>query len=250
MLNMKNKITILSLTVLVCAFCVVLAVFLFLQKTVSDARRANIDHANKSKDAEATKQESGQSESMPSTNQNAKFSEDDHVLGDVNAPVRMIIYEDFECPYCIRFYSVVEQARKEFGQKLAVSMRHYPLASHENAMPAAKASECAARQGKFQEMYQKLFSAKSQGGLSSAYYKDSAKAAGLDAVRFLKCMESEEARQSVLEDIASAKAAGLTSIPAFFVNGVLYKGAYDFDDDKEAGREGLKTIINRHLGGK
>jgi protein-disulfide isomerase len=253
MLNIKNKFTILSLTVFICAFCVVLVVFLFLQQTVIQARNANQNNAimdnGKSENSDKINTGSSAEQNRAINSTNANFQADDHVLGNTDAQVKIIIYEDFECPYCARFYDVIEQARKEFGDKLAISMRHFPLTMHENAMPAAIASECAAQQGKFWEMYDRLFAASKQGKLNDQQYKDDAKAIGLDIIKFSKCQEADASRQKVVADMAGARTAGLSGAPAFFVNGTLYRGAYPYEDNAQQQLEGLKTIIKKQMGG-
>src|SRR3989338_3893743 len=72
----------------------------------------------------------------------------DHIKGDLNAPVKMIVYSDFECPFCERFTGDLKKVEDYFKDQVVIAFRHYPLASHQQALPAAEASECASEQGK------------------------------------------------------------------------------------------------------
>ena len=85
------------------------------------------------------------------------ISEDDHLWGDIDVPVQIIIYDDFECPFCLKFYDITKEIKQEFNQQVAIVYRHNFLSYHAMAMPMALASECASEQGQFWQMYNKLF---------------------------------------------------------------------------------------------
>ncbi|MDD4900840.1 MAG: thioredoxin domain-containing protein [Patescibacteria group bacterium] len=174
----------------------------------------------------------------------------DHLWGRSDAPVQMIIYSDFECPFCQQFTDTVKKVAENFPDKVAISFRHYPLSGHAEAGQAAEASECAAEQGKFWEMYDKLFADNLAGRLSAEQYKKDAGDLGLDAAKFNQCLDDGKYKSKVAEEMAEGGQAGVTGTPTTFVNGNIYPGAYPYEDftapngDKEAG---MKTIISNLL---
>ncbi len=174
----------------------------------------------------------------------------DHVRGSLDAPVKMIVYSDFECPFCSKFADTMKQVEENFKDKVVIAFRHYPLAGHPEGLPAAEASECAAEQGKFWEMHDKLFADNKAGRLSADQYKKDAGDLGLDAAKFSQCLDSGKYKNKVETDIAEGERAGVTGTPTSFVNGNIYPGAYPFEDftasngDKE---DGMQTIINKLL---
>ncbi len=175
----------------------------------------------------------------------------DHYLGDLKAPVQLIVYSDFECPYCADFSATLKKAKEEFGDKLVIAFRHFPLTSiHYNSLSAAIASECANKQGKFWEMYDKLFEDNKENNFYSEEFKKDAKEIGLKAAKFNECLDKEEFKDKVLEQMLEGRNAGITGTPGNFVNNEPVPGAYpldDFTDSINERREGLRSIINRHL---
>lgn len=157
--------------------------------------------------------------------------------GPKNAPVTIIEFSDFQCPYCSRANATIEQVVKEYGDKVQVAFKHLPLPFHKQAEPAAKASLAAAKQGKFWEMHDALF--KNQRTLAPEFYEKTAKEIGLDVAKFKKDMESDSVKKQIEEDKALAQQHGISGTPGFFVNGVAVKGALPFDH--------FKTIIDRWL---
>ena len=99
--------------------------------------------------------------------------------GDKNAKVSLVEFSDFECPYCARFFPTVEQVLANYGDKVKFTFRHFPLSFHANAQKAAEAFECAKEQGKWFEMYDKLFELSGASNLSVANYKKAATELGL-----------------------------------------------------------------------
>jgi len=178
------------------------------------------------------------------------IDETDHLWGDKNAVVQLIIYDDFECPFCAEFYDTLEKVKAEFGDKVAIAYRHYPLAMHPNAMAAAAASECAAEQGQFWEMYSKLFAENKFGRMSPEQFKADAKDLGLDQVKFSQCLDTEKYKDKILEQMLEGTNAGVTGTPTIFANNQIYPGAYPFDDFiARDGRseKGVKSIISELL---
>lgn len=178
------------------------------------------------------------------------IDETDQVWGDANAAVKIIIYDDFECPFCADFFKTTDQIKEEFGDKVAIAFRHFPLSSHPNALPAALASECAAEQGKFWEMYDKLFTDNISHQMNIDQYKRDAAQIGLDQAQFNQCLETEKYKEKVLAQMLEGKNIGVTGTPTIFVENEIYPGAYPMDDftDKQGNKqEGMRSIINRKL---
>jgi len=174
----------------------------------------------------------------------------DHVRGDLNAPVQIIVYSDFECPFCLRFAETMKQIEEYFKDQVAITFRHYPLFGHFNAKNAAEAAECAGQQGKFWEMHDKLFADNSAGQMSVEQFKQDAADLGLDQSKFNQCLDSGQFAGKVAEQKAEGDKAGVTGSPTIFVNGNIYPGAYPFEDfTSPGGREnkGMKSIINELL---
>jgi len=103
------------------------------------------------------------------------ITSDDHVKGPENAKVTLVEYSDFECPYCLNHKATVDQVVENYGDDVRVVFRHFPLSFHPEAEKAAEASECAAEQGKFWEMHDKIFAANEAGTMSVNKWKEEAK---------------------------------------------------------------------------
>lgn len=180
--------------------------------------------------------------------------QNDHLWGDAGAPVKMIVYDDFECPFCAGFYDTVEQVKKEFGGKVAVVFRHYPLITiHAYSLKAAEASECAAEQDKFWGMYQKLFAANKAGNLNEATIRQAAKDLNLDAVKFEQCLAGEKYKDKILSQMLEAKNFNVNGAPTTFINGEIVVGATPFEDftaQDGVKTEGMKSLILRALSNK
>jgi Na+/H+ antiporter NhaA len=151
--------------------------------------------------------------------------ERDHYRGPVDAPVTVVEYGDFECPYCGRAEPVVRELLQEFGD-IRYVWRHLPLSDvHPNAQFAAEASEAAADQGAFWEMHDLLF--QHQDALTPGDLVEYAGQLGLDAERFMEELHRHTYTSRVAEDVDSADLSGVTGTPTFFVNGRRHHGAYD-----------------------
>jgi Na+/H+ antiporter NhaA len=151
--------------------------------------------------------------------------ERDHYRGPVDAPVTVVEYGDFECPYCGRAEPVVRELLQEFGD-IRYVWRHLPLSDvHPNAQFAAEASEAAADQGAFWEMHDLLF--QHQDALTPGDLVEYAGQLGLDAERFMEELHRHTYTSRVAEDVDSADLSGVTGTPTFFINGRRHHGAYD-----------------------
>jgi Na+/H+ antiporter NhaA len=150
----------------------------------------------------------------------------DRIRGSEAAPVTLVEYGDYQCPYCGQAEVVVRELLKSFGDDLRYVWRHLPLGDvHPNAQLAAEAVEAAAAQGAFWEMHDRLLT--HQDELSPADLQRHAREIGLDVDRFTEELRRREYVGRVEDDVASADASGVAGTPTFFINGSRHHGAYD-----------------------
>ena len=150
---------------------------------------------------------------------------DDHVTGPDDAPFELVMYGDFQCPYCVASISILRRVRERLDGRLRFAFRHMPLPTHPDADNAAQAAEAAAAQGAFWPMYDALYAAR--GRLSIDDLAGHAAAIGIDGERVRREVLAGVHAERVARDERSARAAGITGTPAFFVNGVLHEGSFD-----------------------
>ena len=149
----------------------------------------------------------------------------DHVTGPDDAPVTLVEYGDFECPYCGMAHPIVERAQRELGSHLRFVFRHFPLGEvHPHARLAAQAAEAAAAQGRFWEMHDMLF--EHQDALEPDDLAGYAKALGLDTKQFARDLEGGTYANRVRDDFRSGVRSGVNGTPTFFVNGERYDGSW------------------------
>ena len=160
--------------------------------------------------------------------------------GPSGAPIELIEFSDFQCPFCQRANPTVDQVLKTYGDRIRFVYRHFPLSNHPNAKPAAEASQCAAEQGKFWEYHDKLFANPSR--LADGDLKQSAAELGLDTAAFNKCVDTHKYASQVESDFRAGEDAGVNGTPAFFVNGRMISGAQPF--------EAFKRLIDEELESK
>ncbi len=149
------------------------------------------------------------------------------VRGNPKAPVTVVEFSDFQCPYCVRSRPTVNRVRETYGDKVRWVFRHFPLDFHAQAEKAGEAAACAGEQGKFWEMHDLLWTntAKLQVGDLKAH----AATLGLDAPRFGQCLDSGKYAGLVEADREAGQGYGVSGTPAFFVNGRPLVGAQPFD---------------------
>lgn len=154
------------------------------------------------------------------------ITEHDHVEGAAAAPVTLVEYGDFECPYSREAVTTVQALQREFGHDLRFVFRHFPLArKHPHAVQAAEASEAAAAQGKFWTMYATLFS--HQWELEYGDLMDYAGQLGLDRTRFSEALNKHSYLDRVRTDVGTGQQHGVNGTPTFFVNGHRQDGPDD-----------------------
>jgi Na+/H+ antiporter NhaA len=154
-------------------------------------------------------------------------AERDHIRGPDKAPVTLVEYGDFECPYCGQAESVIRALLADYGD-LRYVWRHLPLSDvHPHAMLAAEGSEAATQQGKFWEMHDQLLD--HQGALTAKDLVNYAAGIGLDTGRFRRDLRSGAGDPKIIADMDSADLSGVSGTPTFFINGKRHYGAYDID---------------------
>lgn len=161
--------------------------------------------------------------------------DDDAIEGDLNAPVTIVEWSDYQCPYCTRFYSqTYKQIVKEYIDtgKVKFVFRDFPLSFHKNAQKAAEAAECAGEQDKYYDMYDKLFGEGVVGGVTT--FKKYAEEIGLNTIKFNECLDSGMMVDEIKKDIADGQSVGVKGTPAFMINGKLITGAQPFNVFKKA----------------
>jgi len=169
--------------------------------------------------------------------------DDDAVKGDPNAPVTMVEFSDYECPFCGRYFNeVLPQIISAYVDtgKVKIVFRDFPLSFHPDAQKAAEAAECAGEQDAYWEMHDMLYS--NQQALDVDSLKGYASELGLNTADFNDCLDSGAMAAEVAADIAEGKSYGVEGTPASFINGVLIGGAYPFEEFQRVIEEELAKV--------
>jgi NhaA family Na+:H+ antiporter len=150
----------------------------------------------------------------------------DHLRGERGAPLELVMFGDFQCPFCLGAQSVLRRVHERLGERLLFGFRHLPIPERHPLAPlAAEASEAAAAQGRFWDYHDGLFEI--QPKLSRETMLEKAQDLGLDVERMTAEIDSGAHRDRIARDLASAEASGATGTPTFFINGKRFFGAYD-----------------------
>jgi len=144
-------------------------------------------------------------------------------LGPADAPVTIVEFSDFNCPFCERVAPTLKALRARYPDRVRIVFRHYPLPMHTRARAIAEAAVCADEQGAFWTFHDRIFADPKP--LADAAIRDLAGTVGLDLTRFDSCLSNGEAATIVQRDLDAGAAAGVTGTPAFFVNGIPMSGA-------------------------
>lgn len=166
------------------------------------------------------------------------------IRGDKNAPITIIEYSDFQCPYCSRGFQNVELVRKKYGAKVRFVYKHLPLPMHPMALPAAKWLEAVALQSpdKAWIFHDKLF--QNQQSLNEKFFRKTVKELGLDAAKAAKDVASKAVADKVEADAREAGSFGFTGTPGFLINGIPVRGAYPPEKfDEIIARLGVETDV-------
>lgn len=163
-------------------------------------------------------------------------------LGPADAPITIVEFSDYECPYCRRWHlETFPQLQAAYPEQLRFVYRDFPISSiHANAIPAAEAAHCAGEQGAFWEFNEKLFSMEL--GLSARAYQQYAADLGLDQQTFGECIDERRYAEEVQAEFDFAANLGIRSTPTFFINGIALVGAQPF--------EVFKQVIDLELAGE
>lgn len=168
---------------------------------------------------------------------------DDYVKGPANAPVTLIEYLDFECEACGAYFPLVKQLEQDFPNDLRVVRRYYPLPGHKNGMTAALAVEAAARQGKYDEMHDLLFTEQKNWGEKPAptpqVFEGYAQKLGLDLEKFKQDVASQSVKDRIQRDVDSGTKLGNTGTPSFYLNGQKIQNPRSLED--------FKTLIQAEI---
>lgn len=164
------------------------------------------------------------------------------IWGNKEAPITIVEYSDFECPYCKRGHATIEEVMKKYGDKVRVKFKNLPLDFHPMAMPAAKYFEAVALQGsdKAKKFYDYVF--ENQSNLSTKrekFLEEAVRKAGADLAKVKKDLDSEEVKKRIESDMEEARKFGFNGTPGFLINGVSIRGAYPVEE--------FSKIIDQHL---
>ena len=165
----------------------------------------------------------------------------DHIQGSADAPVTLVEYGDFQCPYCGRAYQIVKRVQARMGDRLRFVFRNFPIStSHPYAEQAAEAAEAGAAQARFWEMHDRLF--ENQKRLRNEDLHRYAEELGLDVERFGQELAGHIYAERVHEDFLGGVRSGVNGTPTFYINGARYDGSYEADELvaalEQAAREG------------
>ena len=158
--------------------------------------------------------------------------------GPESAPITIVEFADYECPYCTRGYNTMKQVMETYDGKVKWYFRDFPLSFHRNAVGYSVAANCAGVQGKYWEMHdlilEKQKTIAKEGGVEGF-----AETLGLDTAAFATCIADEAGPKRVMEDMAAGQAVGVSGTPAYFINGIMVSGAQPF--------ENFESVIEREL---
>lgn len=160
-------------------------------------------------------------------------SDKDHIRGKKDAPVTLLEYGDFECPYCGQAYPVIQDLREKMGNTMRFVFRNFPLSQvHPYALHAAYAAEASGMQGKFWEMHDIIY--ENQDALTDEDLMKYAEELDLDIQQFVSDFDSDAISEKVQSDFMSGVRSGVNGTPTFFINGARYNGENDFGSLLEA----------------
>jgi protein-disulfide isomerase len=152
------------------------------------------------------------------------------VRGVAKAPVELVEFSDFQCPFCLRARPTVQKVLDTYGKDVRFVYRFYPLPNHPNARPAAEAAACADDQGKFWSYFDQLWA--HPGDLADADLKKAGADVGLDVPKFSQCVDSHASSARIEADLRAGQDAGVVGTPTFFINGRELTGAQPFEEFK------------------
>jgi protein-disulfide isomerase len=165
--------------------------------------------------------------------------------GPADAPITIVEWSDFQCPFCVRAEETLTRLRQEYPDKLRFVWRDMPLPFHEQARPAAIAARAAGAQGKFWAMHDRLYADHGAPLGRERFEKDAAEL-GLDAKRFRAALDAEEGKSAIDADVLAGTKAGASGTPTFFINGKVLSGAQPYETFKARIEDELKVTDAMH----
>jgi len=171
-----------------------------------------------------------------------EVKESDATFGKTDSNVKVVVYSDFQCPYCKLFWSTLRDTMKNYADKVLFDYKELPLPIHPQANGAALAAQCALEQNKFWEYGDKLFGSQDDwtGNTDTQKFKDYAKVLGLNTDQFNQCLDSKKYQSKIDNSVSEANSFGVSGTPAIFINNQFKNGVTSADD--------LKTAIEQELG--
>ena len=209
----------------------------FLETVNKAAREAQVRQRQKQAQSEAE-----QLEEEFNNPKEPKITDDMAFEGPKDAPITIVEYSDFQCPFCSRGYRTIQEVKDNYKGKVKFIYKHLPLPNHPAAMTAARYFEAIAKQSsaKAYKFHDYIFENQSRLGSEKEKFLDEAtRKAGANLAQVKKIMNSDEITERIEADMAEARGFGISGTPGFLINGVTLKGAYPFENFKE--------IIDRHL---
>lgn len=167
-------------------------------------------------------------------------ADDDPSQGDPNAPIQLVEFSEFQCPFCKRSRPTIKRILEEYKGKVHYVFRDFPLSFHKQAPIAAEAANCAGDQGKYWEYNTTIF--ENQRNIQTSDLQDYAKKLGLDMKKFTQCLDSGKFKDEIQKDIQDGAKAGVSGTPAYFINGIFLSGAQPFENFKEIIDEELDRL--------
>ncbi|MDP9039433.1 MAG: DsbA family protein [Acidobacteriota bacterium] len=163
----------------------------------------------------------------------APITDEDRIQGEADAPLALVEYGDFQCPHSRVAYTLVKRLQRKFGARLRFVYRNFPLTGiHPLAEPAAEAAEFAAVHDRYSPMYDAIFD--HQASLAPEMLVAEAARLGLNPEQAERAMEDQAFSERIERDPASGEEVGVHGTPTFFINGVHYTGAWDYDELSQA----------------
>ncbi|MCK6502200.1 DsbA family protein [Myxococcota bacterium] len=165
--------------------------------------------------------------------------DDDPMRGSAAAPVTIVQFAEYQCPYCGKANETIEQVLKDYDGKVRMVYRDFPLSFHPRAVPAAIAANCAGEQGKYWEIHKAMMG--NQRALEESDLLSYAQQVGVDVDKWQACRKDPKQEAEVMADFQAGQAVGVSGTPAFFINGIMLSGALPY--------EMFAQIIDKELGG-
>lgn len=167
-------------------------------------------------------------------------SSKDHIQGNDQAPLTLVEYGDYECPYCGMAYPIVKRIQEHFGENLRFVFRNFPLVdSHPHAGIAALAAEYAATEGKFWEMHDMLY--ENQQALELPDLLGYGKSLDLSENKLQSAFNSESLAEKIQNDFIGGVKSGVNGTPSFFINGIRFNGSFEYENLSQALNDALTS---------